>query len=71
MSPSDAPHKKKQQAMVSLQLNPAARLHVLGTPPILRVGEVVEFTEVEAASLLSVRNRHGVPVVQRVKGKSS
>lgn len=67
---SDAkPKPVAKSVMVSLTLNPSGGVDVLGEVenPILCVGEVREFTPVEADALLGLVNEHGTPIVSRLR----
>lgn len=61
------------QDMVQLELNPAGGVDVLGdaSPPLLRSGEVREFTSTEAAGLLALVNEHGTKIVRIAQGAKS
>jgi hypothetical protein len=58
--------EKAKQTGVKLRLNPASMVDQYGD--LLSKGDTRTFTEAEAAQLLRVRNPHGAPVFQRVKG---
>lgn len=62
--------KKVADELVTLELNPAGGVDVLGeeTPPLLVLGWERDFTRAEADALLALRNPHGVPVCRVVEG---
>lgn len=71
---ADKPESKPKPEMVTLALNPAAGVDVLGdgTPPLLWVGVERDFTRAEADELLRLRNQHGTAIVRTIrKGKKS
>jgi hypothetical protein len=54
--------KPKQDELVSVELNPASGVDVLGDDPILWVGMRRDVTRAEAEGLLGLRNSHGTPI---------
>lgn len=67
---STKPVGKQQDEMVTLELNPASGVDVLGdsSPPLLWVGVERDFTRAEADQLLALRNAHGTPLVRTHQG---
>jgi hypothetical protein len=67
---SESTSKPAKQQSVTLELNPASGVDVLGdgNPPLLWVGMDRDFTEAEAERLLALRNSHGTPIVRTVRG---
>lgn len=67
---SESTSKPAKQKCVTLELNPASSVDVLGdgNPPLLWVGMERDFTEAEAEQLLALRNDHGTPIVRIVRG---
>lgn len=68
MAPDANTNTGTKQTKVTLRLHPACDVDQYGTPPLLVKGATRSFTQAEANDLLLVRNPHGVPVFQRVKG---
>jgi hypothetical protein len=68
--PASTNSKPAKQQTVTLELNPASGVDVLGdaTPPLLWVGMDRDFTEAEAELLLARHNAHGTPIVRIVRG---
>lgn len=69
MVPADA-KPKPEEKLVTLELNPASGVDVLGdgSPPLLWVGVDRDFTKAEADKLLELRNQHGTSIVRIVRG---
>ena len=61
---------KSDDELVTLELNPAGGVDVLGdgNPPLLWSGVQRDFTRAEADALLALVNHHGTPTVRIVRG---
>lgn len=69
MPKAAARNEHVEEAMVSVELNPASGVDVLGDAPVplLWLGMERDFTPAEADALLALRNLHGTPICRIVR----
>ena len=68
--PATVASKPRNSNTVSLELNPASGVDVLGdgNPPLLWAGVERDFTSAEADGLLALVNEHGTQIVRIAQG---